>query len=293
MIYHSDGRIPGEVTLSPDARYASFVEVRQSEAGPRQRLVIIDIAGDVVRVVEQEGNRGIREHTWCCGAGKVAILSGAIAEAATFTPANVSVLDVRTGGRVPLEGIWRPQQIHWARFDSSLYIKGAPPPEAQGKPGYVAWPVYRYHLPSGRLSTTTRRGIFFSPDGRYYFGSVAGEFGLYRTADDQDVTAALRLPREQVRRGPPGGWMPGADHALHFMEEPVRQEPRPGEPPELARRTPDVPRAYPDRWNLAVDAETGRVIDRIQGDPGGWKTNAPALPVERRTGVELVPPRHP
>jgi hypothetical protein len=47
----------------------------------------------------------------------------------------------------------------------------------------------------------------------------------------------------------------------------------------------------PDRWNLAVDAETKRVTERFQGDIRAWRTSGPVLPVEKRTGVELVAPR--
>ena len=63
-------------------------------------------------------------------------------------------------------------------------------------------------------------------------------------------------------------------------------------PPQLMDR--NVPQLYPDRWNVAVDAETGRVIERFQGDIGaGWKTNSRALPVEGHGGVELVQLRGP
>ena len=87
--------------------------------------------------------------------------------------------------------------------------------------------------------------------------------------------------------------MPGGGHVLIFMEKPAPQAPRPGQLGDTLRRIdPRMPRVYPDRWNLAVDAETGRVIERFQGDIAvGWKTNAPALPVERRRGVELFRPR--
>ncbi len=88
--------------------------------------------------------------------------------------------------------------------------------------------------------------------------------------------------------------MPGADHVLIFTEKPPPQAPKvrqPGDRRFVGTET-RAPRVFPDRWNVTVDAETGRVINRFQGDIGaGWKTNARALPVERRAGVELLPPR--
>lgn len=142
-------------------------------------------------------------------------------------------------------------------------------------------------------------GVFFSPDGRYYFDTgvyeASGSFRLYRTANDQDVTAQLAVPRHHL--GPEGGWMPGSDHVLVFIEKPPPRKPGPPETGDTARGfrgARRMPQVYPDRWNLTVDAETGQVIDRFQGDLGaGWKTNAAALPVERRTGIALVPARRP
>jgi len=143
------------------------------------------------------------------------------------------------------------------------------------------------------------RGIFFSPDGKYYFDAGVYEtsgrsFQLFRTADDQDVTARLAVARHHL--SPEGGWTPGADHVLVFIEKPAPQPPKPPTPGERVVLVPGPPRprVYPDRWNVTVDAETGRVISRFQGDVrAGWKTNAPSLPVERRGGVELIPGRRP
>src|SRR6266516_2908963 len=81
-----------------------------------------------------------------------------------------------------------------------------------------------------------------------------------------------------------------------FIEkEPRAPEPKPGRQPDRFQLTDrHAPLVYPDRWNVEVDAETGRVIDRFQGDiHARWKTNAPTVPVERRSGVELVRPRRP
>ena len=293
-IYRSEGQIADQVAVSPDGRYVAFAEVVGSEPAAEGRLTLLALSGQVVRTIKSAENRGLRNYVWCCDSDRIAVITGSSREDPAFRPETLHIVDVRTGEEKNVESIWRPLQAAWAAFDSSLYIKGAPPPEARGKPG-GQWPVYRYHAPSGRLSTTTHRGIFFSPDGSYYFDpSVEGApFRLYRTIDDQDVTATLTLPSEQVRWGPEFGWMPGADHALLFLDRPPRVPLRPGQPRAPPRRLdPNVPQVYPDRWNLALDAETGRIIDRFQGDIGaGWKTNASALVVERRTGVELVRPR--
>ncbi len=291
-IYRSDGTIPGEVTLSPDGRYIALIEVVGQERHPEKRLVILDLSGKIVRTI---ADKPIARHSWC-GGGRIAVILGRdVEEGIGFMPEGVSVVDVLTGVEQRLEGVALPYQMHWAQFDSSLYIMAFSPRGARG-PAAVP-PVYRYHAPTGNLSLTTRRGVFFSPDGLYYYDpSVEGSgLRLYRTSDNQDVTEHLQLPRERVRDGPEFGWMPSTGHALLFIDRTPRPEQQPGQPRESFRPMGrNVPQVYPDRWNLVVDAETGQVVDRLQGDLGaGWKTNAAALPVERRSGIDLIPPRRP
>lgn len=307
VIYRSQGHIPFEAVVSPDGRYVSFLEVVGPSGSPKQRLVVIELSDRSVRSFGETavyGVRGIREHVWCCGPEKLAILTGTLGEPGPIDetgglPLGVFVIDVRTGAQVGIEGVGLPQQMHWAPFDSSLYIKGAGQ-AVPGTSGPVTWPVYRYHVPSSRLSLTTHVGVFFSPDGRYYFdtgvGEGSGTFRLYRSVDDADVTGRLRIPRRHLdlTDGTRPEWMPGADHVLILIDKPSQGEvpetpPRQG-PGRIRRIDAGAGLVNPDRWNLAVDAETGRVIERFQGDiRAGWKTNAPAVPVERQGGVvELI-----
>ncbi len=303
-IYRSEGHIPYQAAVSPDGRYVSFIEVVSQTGAGKRRLTVIERSGRIVRFLGESSiyaARGIREYVWCCGPDTLAIVTGGLSDEggtgeSTTLPHGLSLVDVRTGGAMPVEGLRFPLQIYWAAFDSSLYIKDSPD-VAPGARGPVTWPVYRYHVPTRALSRTMHRGILFSPDGKYYFDAGVHEtsgrsFQLYRTADDQDVTARLAMPRHHL--GPEGGWMPGADHVLIFTEKPPPQAPKvrqPGDRRFVGTET-RAPRVFPDRWNVTVDAETGRVINRFQGDIGaGWKTNARALPVERRAGVELLPPR--
>lgn len=304
-IYRSQGHIPDQVAVSPDGRYLAFIEVVSQTGAGKRRLTVIERSGRAVRFLGESSiyaARGIREYLWCCGPDKLAVITGgvggegAVGESTTL-PHGLSLIDVRTGAATPIAGLRFPVQMHWAAFDSSLYIKDSPE-AAPGTRGPVAWPVYRYHVPTGTLSRTAHRGVFFSPDGKHYFDAGVYEasrsFALYETANDQDVTARLAMPRHHL--GPEGGWMPGADHVLIFTEKPPPQPAKVRQPGDrrFARAETRAPRVFPDRWNVAVDAETGRVNNRFQGDIGvGWKTNARALPVERHAGIELIPPRRP
>ncbi len=285
-IYRSSGIISGDVSVSPDGRFISLVEVVQQSGRPQTQLVVLDTSGRIARTIT---NRVFSKHVWS-GPNRIAFIVGRPGEGGdAFRPESVSIVDVVTGAEQRLEGISRPYQLHWASFDSSLYLNVFPPQGARGRD--AAPRVYRYDIQRGALSVTSHRGVFFSPDGLYYFDpSVEGSaFRLYRASDDQDVTARLQLPAERVRWGPEFGWMPGAGHVLLFVDRPAQPERQPGQPRQPARLMDrNAPRVNPDRWNLAVDAETGAIIERFEGDLGaGWKTNAPVLPIERRGGTEL------
>ena len=273
-IYRSAGRIPEEVEVSPEGRYVSLVEAVTSSSGvSRRRLVIIDPRGTMIRAIE---DIPVGTYAWCCRTGIVAVIGGEPREDGHigFMPETVRLIDITTGVAQPLAGIeGLPYQLSWAAFDSALYIKTLP------TGGTIR--VYRYDPRTGTVALTSRKGVFFSPDGRYYYDwyTAGADFHLYRAMDDVDVTGELASQAFRYTR-----WMPGAGHVLIVGEK------RPTDP----KPTPVTvvePDAALDRWNLAVDAETKRVTERFQGDIRAWRTSAPALPVERRDGVELLGPR--
>ena len=119
--------------------------------------------------------------------------------------------------------------------------------------------------------------------------SCAVSFGLTRTTKRRTIPRTTRISSVRAAVGAPvvrgGPWTEPtfADSgAGDFID---------GEDLEVRRAAVEALGPY-NGSVIAVDAETGRIIDRFQGDIGaGWKTNASALVVERRTGVELVRPR--
>src|SRR6266516_672455 len=200
-VYRSDGDIPFQVALSPDGDRVAFIEVVGPVGARKQRLVVTDLSGRSVRVLGESGlygERGVRDYTWCCSSAKLAIITGVVGEAVRPVAESLYVVDVQAGAEQFIEGVPRPLQVAWAAFDSSLYIKCAPPPEARGKPGDPASPVYRYHVPSGRLSRTTHRGIFFSPDGNYYFDVRWAEDSGFHREGAPSSRAEARTAARQV-----------------------------------------------------------------------------------------------
>ena len=273
-IYRSAGRIPDEVEVSPEGRYVSFIEAVTSSSGvSRTRLVVIDPRGTMIRTIE---DTPVGTYAWCCRSGIVAVIGGEHQERGHigFTPETLRLIDITTGDADLLAGIEGvPYQLNWSVADSGLYIKTLPTGGTTR--------VYRYDARTRSVALTSRKGVFFSPDGRYYYDwYTAGEgFHLYRTVDDVEVTGELASQAFRYTR-----WMPGAGHVLIVGEK----RPTDAKPSPVTVVDPDVAL---DRWNLAVDAETKRVTERFQGDIRAWRTSGPALPVERRGGVEFVAPR--
>jgi len=282
-IYQSNGHIPGEVSISPDGMYASFVEAFTVSPGVvRNRLVVIDVRGALVRAID---DKPVGTYSWCCGTGIVAVITGPPTEDGDvgFSPDALYLIDISTGAAQGLEGILGlPYQLHWSSVDSALYIKTLP--TASGAK------IYRYDAQTQRLVLTPHKGVFFSPDGLYYFDWHTQGFGfhLYRAADDVEITGQLA-----AQIGPEIRWVPGAGHVLVFIEKPVRGPSKTDSPGRVVA-TDRSQRVAQDRWNRAVDAETKRLVQRFQGDiKAGWRTSAPVLPIEGRAGVELIPPRRP
>lgn len=285
-VYTSDGYVRS-LSVSPDGKYLSFIETTQGPNGRERSFVVMRPSGLLVRRMPLND---IQRYVWCCGEGNIAVVTGPDYEGGIgFLPQHARLIDVETGAERKLLSIRQPFQLHWAAFDSSLYIKSFyPQPDGPA--------VYRYDATTRELSATSRKGVFFSPDGQYYFDpSVEGsQFRLYRATGDSEITEGLELPPQQVRWGPEGGWMPGGGHFLVFLERkpplPSKALQRGEERANLVRVDPSAPKVNPDRWNLLVDAETGKIVRRFQGDIGaGWSTNAPALPVVTRGQVvELI-----
>jgi hypothetical protein len=222
---------------------------------------------------------------WCCERAKLAVITRQPREGTV--PDELLIVDAESGNVVTVKGVSVPWQLHWAAFDSSLYVKTWPGPEANGSLNVKAV-VYRRDV-SGRLHRTTRRGIFFSPDGQFYFDSPTptGGFQTYRSSDDREMQWAL--PKEVDARAPRGEWVPNSDHALVFTEREIFSPPmRPTDPPRVVQ--PGAWRENVQLWNVMLDAETGVVMDRFQGGlRSGWSSNAKALVLLRNTGPELVP----
>jgi len=94
--------------------------------------------------------------------------------------------------------------VQWAKWDGNVYIETGEDQSDQ------ASTVMRFDPRSRELSTTRRKGIYFSPDGRYYFraGGEGDESGtVFRSDDDAEVSLNRTfIARERSWRAGADGW---------------------------------------------------------------------------------------
>lgn len=276
-VYRSPGAIAWHtVQVGPRGRVA-FVEGENSFEGATS-LVVLDAAGTPVHRTDA-GN--VREVAWCCGEDRVAMITGTRQEGGIgYRPEGVSIVDLSTGRQERVEGIPNPYLLRYVPAHRALYVQVLAQDDQPQ--------VYRYDPATGRAAPTTHKAADFSPDGEYYLDwspEIEG-FRVYRTRDDVEVTAQLRLPRELGPNDRPE-WSPDAHHALVFNQVTY---PTDGQTAAVIAITPAMEAAARGQiW--VVDVESGSVVQSLAGklDPE-WRSNAAALPVTRNGRVELLRP---
>lgn len=257
------------VAVSEDGTHIAV----QEKSGPGftdpMRLVILDSSGRTVFTVEKD----VRRFVWCCGSGKVAVITGPVRENDMgFEPEGAYFVDPATGTVEEIEGVRLPYDLHWADFDGAIYIRNAVRPESTQ--------VFRYDWRTATLTRTAHKGIFFSPDGKYYFDSYNTQlYGLYRTEDDSALTHMLSA---ELRRWGAPWWLPGSAHRLVLTEAKYL-----------------LPSKRHLQQSHVVDPESGEVVQSFRGDVRGllgrrWATNARAIVIRQEAGglklMRLAPP---
>ena len=73
------------------------------------------------------------------------------------------------------EGDYRPQDLNWSEHDGNIYYTNYDK-------------VFRYDPRTGKGTITSHKGIYFSPDGKYYaIAAWEGGGGICRTSDDREM----------------------------------------------------------------------------------------------------------
>jgi hypothetical protein len=178
------------LTVAPSGRFVGALE-GVDRSSRMNRLVVVDLAGNVVRAV----SRDVRAYVWCCETDQIAAITGTYEEARGFTPTGAFLIDVVAGTeqRLQLPG---PYEVTWAGFDSALYFKIPAPAGSRN--------VVRYDPGTGESRMTDYRDLRFSPSGAFYLHYFA------------DVT--LGPPGPHIFERVTGHEMPRPDPSLGAIE---------------------------------------------------------------------------
>jgi len=208
----------GNTKMAPTNDYIAVIETKAGvvpfggndySVWPENNLVIIDTSGNVICSTGDDARRC----SWSPDGTKLAYITGLFREEGMgFKPTGVYILDIPDCIKVNVvrnyphisedgdEGYG--YDLNWASHDSILYIQGLS--HSGGN--------YSYNPRTGKTQQVDYRGIYFSPDGRYYF-SLSPEVlqvDLYVTATNEDITSRVRQRIKEI----PAGWVPDRPHHL-------------------------------------------------------------------------------
>lgn len=137
-----------------------------------RRLIALEKTGRVLKKIE-----GVQRFSWSPNGAYIACILGEDTEGFGFVPSDLVVVNTSTWKQKIIGRRIRYTDVSWAAFDSMIYVTD-----------YHR--VYRVNPESGLTEKTERRGIFFSPNGKYYYNAnyEGGSFAVFDAMDDRVVT---------------------------------------------------------------------------------------------------------
>lgn len=187
-----------DVSLSPSCRLVAFLESNGEAEGSDLRIISLEGHEELTIPKVQTYTWGGTEAT----GDLVAYTTGTDYEGGLgFLPKGTWLYDIRARSR---------HQIHpggfyaaWSVFDQSFYIwqlhfiNKEPNTEVQ-----------RYSIQRKELETTPYKGIYFCPDGQYYYdaGFDGGRFRVFTREDNSELAGRFTALLE-VGGISPGGWI--------------------------------------------------------------------------------------
>lgn len=236
FIYDSDAK------LSPTHDYIAVIVTKQGVVQPRgheyavlpeNNLIIVDVSGNIICSTGDNA----RVVSWSPDGTKLAYITGLFREEGIgFKPTGVYVIGipdctkvkvVRDYPRMSEDGYdGCGYDLNWALHDSVLYIQ-----ESSHWGGN-----YSYNPKTGKTQQVDYKGIYFSPDGRYYFSldPEVLQVDLYVAATNEDITSRVRQRIKEI----PAGWVPDRPH--HLLSTLIEYDKKPEDTAGIRR-----PRAFP------------------------------------------------
>jgi hypothetical protein len=197
---------------------ATYIDRRVDERGvlrefyyfEESQLLIIDLDGVVVDRISN-----VRRYAWDPRGRQIAYVTGAYNENGIgfeTTGTWIYTLSSRENERIYPAGI----DVQWARWDGNVYIYD---PYDRDRPDVR---VLRFDPVTEQLTTSTHRGIQFSPNGRYYYegGTGGTPLRVFETATEAEVGVDLSIPSPDQGRAATSaaGWF---DDDVLILPSPV------------------------------------------------------------------------
>lgn len=137
-----------------------------------RKLVIIDTTGRTLFELVD-----VQRYAWSPDGRALACITGRDYEGFGFWAEKLIVVNTSNWNQQVLQEGIAYQDIVWAEFDSMIYTTDFQ---------YV----YRANPRTGKVEKTGYKGIYFSPDGRYYFVAnyEGGTFAVYERRTNKNVT---------------------------------------------------------------------------------------------------------
>jgi hypothetical protein len=257
-----------DLKVAPGGDRLTFLQVeapvyaqRQYAAPPRASLVMTDTTGSASRVLA----RDVQRYTWC-GSACIVVIQGIADETELgFAPLGGLIINASTGDSVRLPGPPHPTAVSWVPADSSVYLQ------------YVGDRIVRYHLPTGRASVTSKRGLRFSADGRYYLVDPPSTSDAPTRVYDAGTDAEARAGSQVSRLGTPVMWLPsGGSHLLIRLHAPDTQRQPPSRRARLAVPLQSGPVSETDYG--VYDVGNNRLVRTLKAHFPDWSAPPDAVP---------------
>lgn len=182
LLYQNDQYFFNEyhVSASPNDEYIAmlgidrgFFQTRDGSYYQKTKMVVLDKQGREVLVVDSTWR-----YAWGPDGKQIACIIGVVYEGKSYPKSErlqVHDLERKTSKNL---GACTEVDLAWAPFDSLIYTKGR------------MKEIYKYNPKSTRKEKTEYKGIYFSPDGEYYFDKGLGGTitEVYSRADNRLAT---------------------------------------------------------------------------------------------------------
>jgi len=199
VLYSTSGDIGRNIAWSYDGSYLAFLvsgtltDAHGGDADSSQHLVVVTPEGKPVKVVPN-----VRYYRWSPSKSEIAVLIGSQIEGGLeFDPTKTCTIDISTGEEIEIPVL--AYDLYWASHDNRIYF-------------YVLHNPVVVFDPEDRTTTATPyHGIYFSPDGSYYYcPSMEGSpFYLYRTENNELVKSSNPILQKEILF--PEGWLEGTN----------------------------------------------------------------------------------